>query len=77
MARTAREVMTVGAARIGEKDTGLGVAKRLAGLGAGARSICGDNDRLGGTLTGRDIVVKRPPKIGQEPGRGHAGRSLA
>src|SRR3954453_7130703 len=58
MGKTAREVMTGGAECIGENDTILDAAKRLAELDVGAMPICGEDDRLKGMLTDRDIVVK-------------------
>jgi CBS domain-containing protein len=54
---TARDVMTAGAECIGENDTVLDAAKRLAELDVGAMPICGEDDRLKGMLTDRDIVV--------------------
>jgi CBS domain-containing protein len=58
MAKTAREVMTAGAECIGENDTVETAARRLAELNVGAMPICGEDDRLKGMLTDRDIVVK-------------------
>ncbi len=58
MAMTARDVMTPDAQCIGENDTVLDAAKRLAELDVGAMPICGEDDRLKGMLTDRDIVVK-------------------
>ncbi len=58
MASTARDVMTPDAQCIGEKDSVLDAAKRLAELDVGAMPICGEDDRLKGMLTDRDIVVK-------------------
>lgn len=58
MGRTAREVMRGGAECIGEKDTVEEAARRLAELDVGAMPICGEDDRLKGMLTDRDIVVK-------------------
>ena len=58
MGKTARDVMTGGAECIGENDTILDAAKRLAELDVGAMPICGEDDRLKGMLTDRDIVVK-------------------
>jgi CBS domain-containing protein len=55
---TARDVMTPDAQCIGENDTVLDAAKRLAELDVGAMPICGEDDRLKGMLTDRDIVVK-------------------
>ena len=58
MSKTAREVMTGGAECVGENDSVLDAAKRLAELDVGAMPICGEDDRLKGMLTDRDIVVK-------------------
>jgi CBS domain-containing protein len=58
MGKTAREVMTGGAECINENDTIADAAKRLAELDVGAMPICGDDNRLKGMLTDRDIVVK-------------------
>ena len=58
MSKTAREVMTGGAKCVGENDSVLDAAKRLAELDIGAMPICGEDDRLKGMLTDRDIVVK-------------------
>ena len=58
MAKKARDVMTGGAECIGENDTVLDAAKRLKELDVGAMPICGEDNRLKGMLTDRDIVVK-------------------
>ena len=58
MSKTAREVMTGDAQCIGENDSVLDAAKRLAELDVGAMPICGEDDRLKGMVTDRDIVVK-------------------
>ena len=58
MAKTAREVMTGGAECVSENDTVLDAAKRLAELDVGSMPICGEDNRLKGMLTDRDIVVK-------------------
>ena len=58
MAKKARDVMTGGAECVGENDSVLDAAKRLAELDIGAMPICGEDDRLKGMLTDRDIVVK-------------------
>jgi CBS domain-containing protein len=55
---TAREIMTGGAECIGENETLESAAKKLSDLGVGAMPICGEDDRLKGMLTDRDIVVK-------------------
>src|ERR687893_2407577 len=43
---------------IGENETVLDAAKRLAEKNIGSMPICGEDDRLKGMLTDRDIVVK-------------------
>ena len=55
---TAREIMTPNATCIGENDTVLEAARRMAALGVGSLPICGTDDRLKGVLTDRDIVVR-------------------
>jgi CBS domain-containing protein len=66
MSKTARDVMSGGAECVGEKDTIADAAKKLADLDVGAMPICGDDDRLKGMLTDRDIVVKAIAK-GRDP----------
>jgi CBS domain-containing protein len=58
VAKTARDVMTGGVECIGEKDSVLDAAKRLSELGVGSAPICGEDDRLKGMITDRDIVVE-------------------
>lgn len=58
MGKTARDIMTAGAECIGENDTVADAARRLAELNIGAMPICGEDNRLKGMLTDRDIVVK-------------------
>ena len=58
MAKTARDVMSPDAECIGEGDSVLDAAKRLAELDVGSMPICGEDNRLKGMLTDRDIVVK-------------------
>jgi CBS domain-containing protein len=50
--------MTGDAECIGENDSIVDAAKRLKELDVGAMPICGEDDRLKGMLTDRDIVVK-------------------
>ena len=57
-AKTARDIMTPECTCVGENDTVLDAAKRLAELDVGAMPICGSDDRLKGMVTDRDIVVK-------------------
>ena len=72
MAKTARDIMTPDAACVGENDTVLDAAKRLAELGVGSMPICGEDDRLKGMLTDRDIVVKVLAQ-GKDPASTRAG----
>ena len=58
MAKTAREVMTGGVECVGESETVLAAARKLADLDVGSMPICGEDNRLKGMLTDRDIVVK-------------------
>jgi CBS domain-containing protein len=58
MAKTARDIMSPECDCIGETDTVLDAAGRLAELGVGAMPICGEDNRLKGMVTDRDIVVK-------------------
>jgi CBS domain-containing protein len=55
---TAREVMTGGAECVGENESILDAAKKMADLDVGALPICGEDNRLKGMLTDRDIVVE-------------------
>ena len=58
MAKTARDVMTPEARCVGEDESIIDAAKKMSELGVGALPICGNDDRLKGMLTDRDIVVK-------------------
>jgi CBS domain-containing protein len=72
MAKAARDVMSGSAECVGEKDTIAEAAKKLADLDVGAMPICGEDDRLKGMLTDRDIVVKVIAK-GKDPAQTTAG----
>jgi CBS domain-containing protein len=72
MGKSAREVMSGGADCIGEKDTIEAAAKRLADLDVGAMPICGEDDRLKGMLTDRDITIKVVAQ-GKDPAQTSAG----
>ncbi|MBB2910851.1 CBS domain-containing protein [Streptosporangium becharense] len=56
--KTARDVMHQGAECIGEHDTLRMAAQMMRDMGVGALPICGDDDRLKGIITDRDIVIK-------------------
>jgi CBS domain-containing protein len=58
MAKTVREAMHEGCECIGESQTVLDAANKMAELDVGVLPICGDDDRLKGMVTDRDIVVK-------------------
>jgi CBS domain-containing protein len=54
----AREIMHVGAECIGERETLQNAAQRMRDLDVGSLPICGDDGRLRGIITDRDIVIK-------------------
>lgn len=54
----AREVMSGGVECVGENETLATAAKKMRDLNVGALPICGEDNRLKGVLTDRDIVVK-------------------
>ena len=58
MAKTARDVMSPDCTCVGENETVLDAAGKLAEKDVGAMPICGEDNRLKGMLTDRDIVVK-------------------
>jgi CBS-domain-containing membrane protein len=58
MAKTAREIMNPDCTCVGEDESVLDAARRLAERDVGALPICGEDDRLKGMITDRDIVVK-------------------
>ncbi|MEV5409233.1 CBS domain-containing protein [Thermopolyspora sp. NPDC052614] len=55
---TVRDMMHPGAQCIGENDSLQRAAQMMRDLGVGALPICGEDDRLKGILTDRDIVIK-------------------
>ncbi|OLL17724.1 MULTISPECIES: CBS domain-containing protein [unclassified Rhodococcus (in: high G+C Gram-positive bacteria)] len=55
---TARDIMHRDAVCIGEHDTLETAAQRMRELDIGALPICGDDDRLHGIITDRDIVLE-------------------
>ncbi len=55
---TARDIMHGGATCVGEHETLTTAAQHMRDLGVGALPICGDDDRLHGMITDRDIVIK-------------------
>jgi CBS domain-containing protein len=55
---TAREIMHRGAECVGEEETLVSAARRMRDLGVGALPICGEDNKLHGIITDRDIVIK-------------------
>ena len=55
---TARDIMHAGATCIGEHESLAAAAQHMRDQGVGALPICGDDDRLHGMITDRDIVIK-------------------
>jgi CBS domain-containing protein len=66
MTSTARDVMTEGAECVSENDTVATAAQKMASLDVGSLPICGEDDRLKGMITDRDIVIKVVAQ-GQDP----------
>lgn len=64
---TAREIMTPGVECVSVGETLVDAARRMRDLDVGALPICGDDDRLAGMLTDRDIVM-RVVAEGRDPG---------
>ena len=56
--KTAREIMTGDATCVAAADSLVEAAKKMRELGVGALPICGEDDRLKGILTDRDIVIR-------------------
>ena len=69
---TARDIMTADATCVGEQETLTAAAEKMAQLDVGSLPICGDDNRLKGMLTDRDIVVKVLAE-GKDPGSTKAG----
>lgn len=58
MTTIAREIMTPDPECVRSSDSVRHAAKRMAELGVGSLPICGEDNRLKGVITDRDIVVK-------------------
>lgn len=69
---TAREIMTSEAECIGENDTLTQAAEKLRELGVGSMPICGEDNRLKGMVTDRDIVIECLA-VGKDPNTMTAG----
>ena len=55
---TAKDIMHAGATCIGQSQSLLDAARMMRDLDVGALPICGDDRRLHGIITDRDIVLK-------------------
>ena len=54
----ARDIMTADVTCVGENESLADAARKMADLDVGSLPICGEDNRLKGMLTDRDIVVK-------------------
>ncbi|MFD5424251.1 CBS domain-containing protein [Streptomyces sp. NPDC127084] len=55
---TARDIMTSGVQCIGAHQSLLDASRMMRDLNVGCLPICGDNNRLTGLITDRDIVIQ-------------------
>ncbi len=55
---TARDIMNAGATCIGEDQTLMQAAQMMRDMNVGSLPICGNDKRLHGIITDRDIVIK-------------------
>jgi CBS domain-containing protein len=69
---TARDLMTKGAECVDSHETMVDAARKMRDLNVGALPICGEDQRLMGMLTDRDIVVKCIAE-GKDPSAVRAG----
>ena len=56
--KKARDIMTGGAECVGENETLTEAARKMRELDVGSLPICGEDNRLKGMVTDRDIVIK-------------------
>jgi CBS domain-containing protein len=69
---TARDIMTADATCVRSNESVAVAAQRMAELGVGALPICGEDDRLKGMITDRDIAIK-VVAAGKDPNNCNAG----
>jgi CBS domain-containing protein len=69
---TAREIMSPDATCVGENETLADAARKMAELDVGALPICGEDNRLKGMVTDRDIIIRAVAK-GRDPKDVRAG----
>ena len=70
--KTARDIMSSDVTCVRSSETVRDAADRMAQLSVGSLPICGEDNRLQGMLTDRDIVVKVVAE-GKDPRSVHAG----
>jgi CBS domain-containing protein len=58
MAETARDLMTEGCECVNSGESVADAARKLAQMNVGALPICGEDNKLKGMLTDRDIAIK-------------------
>jgi CBS-domain-containing membrane protein len=61
--RKARDIMIDGVECIGENETLADAARKMGDLDVGSLLICGDDNRLKGMVTDRDIVISGWPTV--------------
>ena len=66
MAKTARQVMTGGTECVGENDTLVEAAQKLAHFDVDGLPICGEDNRIKGFVTSHGIVT-RAIALGKDP----------
>ncbi|MEV6632557.1 CBS domain-containing protein [Actinoplanes sp. NPDC051470] len=69
---TAREIMSPDVTCVGENETLADASRKMADLDVGSLPICGEDDRLKGMITDRDIVIKAIAQ-GRDPAQVTAG----
>ncbi|GAA3982999.1 hypoxic response protein Hrp1 [Actinomadura viridis] len=69
---TARDIMHRGVECIGENESLFTASQKMRDLGVGALPICGEDDRLHGIVTDRDIVLRCVAE-GRDPAQVKAG----
>src|SRR5690349_15875708 len=69
---TAREIMSADVTCVGEKESLADAGRKMVDLDVGALPICGDDNRLKGMVTDRDIVTKAVA-LGRDPAQVSAG----
>lgn len=69
---TARDIMTTDVVLVRGSETVLDASRRMAEQSVGALPVCGEDGRLVGMITDRDVVVKVLAE-GKDPRAVHAG----